>query len=65
VATITVLFSHTLCMGIARGLNITAKHAYLPPMWLLSLIGIALGAAFLLLSRPQASSTDTPKSPGE
>ena len=52
-ATVAVLFSHTLSMGIARGLNINASHAYLPPMWLLSLIGSALGAAFLLLSRPR------------
>jgi hypothetical protein len=51
-ATISVLFSHTLCMGIARGLNIKASHAYLPPMWLLSLIGIGLGFGFLLMSRP-------------
>ena len=53
VATIAMLFAHTLSMGIARGLNINASHAYLPPMWLLSLVGIAWGAAFLLLSRPE------------
>lgn len=49
---ITVLFCHTLTMGLARGININRSHAYLPPMWLLSLIGIALGAGFLLMSRP-------------
>lgn len=52
VATIAALFAHTLCMGIARGLNINRCHAYLPPMWLLSLLGIVLGAWFLILSRP-------------
>jgi hypothetical protein len=51
-ATVGTLFIHTLCMGIVRGLNMHRSHAYLPPMWLLSLIGIALGAGFLLLSRP-------------
>jgi hypothetical protein len=51
-ATMVVLFLHTLFMGIARGLNINASHAYLPPMWLLSLIGIGLGLAFVLLDRP-------------
>ena len=58
VATIAVLFGHTLSMGIARGLNINASHAYLPPMWLLSLIGIGMGAGFLLLSRPRRSSLE-------
>lgn len=47
------LWTPTLCRGIARGLNINASHAYLPPMWLLSLVGIALGAPFLLKSRPR------------
>lgn len=51
-AMITVLFCHTLCMGIARGLNINASHGYLPPMWLLSLLGIVGGACFLLGCRP-------------
>jgi hypothetical protein len=52
-ATLGVLWSHTLFMGLARGLNITRSHAYLPPMWLLSLIGITLGLVFLLMTRPQ------------
>lgn len=56
VATTAVLFAHTLCMGIARGLNLTRSHAYLPPMWLLSLIGIAVGGWFLLRSRPKDES---------
>ena len=59
VGTVMTLFTHTLCMGIARGLNINRSHAYLPPMWLLSLIGIALGVGFLLLSYP-ASKPATP-----
>ncbi len=52
-ATMAVLFTHTLVMGISRGLNMTAKHGYLPPMWLLSLVGIALGLAFVLADRPR------------
>lgn len=55
VATIAVLFAHTLCMGIARGLNMNRSHAYLPPMWLLSLVGIVFGACFLILSRPKCA----------
>lgn len=57
VGTVAALLAHTLCMGIARGLNINASHGYLPPMWLLSLIGTALGGAFLLRSRPPADAT--------
>lgn len=53
-ATMLTLFVHTLCMGIARGLNINKSHAYLPPMWLLSLIGIGLGLVFVLMTRPGA-----------
>jgi hypothetical protein len=51
-ATMTTLFAHALCMGVARGLQVNRSHAYLPPMWLLSLVGIVLGTAFLLLVRP-------------
>lgn len=54
---VAVLAGHTLCMGIARGLNINASHAYLPPMWLLSLVGVVAGAWFLLLSRPPKASS--------
>jgi hypothetical protein len=61
VAVLAALFSHTLCMGIARGLNINRSHAYLPPMWLLSLIGVALGAGFLLLSRPSHTAAEEKK----
>jgi hypothetical protein len=52
-ATVAVLLTHTLSMGAARGLHIDPNHAYLPPMWLLSLFGIALGAGFLVLNRPR------------
>jgi hypothetical protein len=65
VATTGVLFAHTLCMGIARGLNVNASHAYLPPMWLLSLIGTALGAAFLLLSRPRQAGPSEADAPAD
>ena len=51
--TMAALFGHTLFMGLARGVNIKASHAYLPPMWMLSLIGIGCGIAFLLKSRQQ------------
>ncbi|HEV7298945.1 MAG TPA: hypothetical protein VGN72_06225 [Tepidisphaeraceae bacterium] len=50
--TMVVLFSHTLSMGVARGVNLNRAHAYLPPMWMLSLIGVVAGIGFLLLSRP-------------
>lgn len=42
------LLAHVLAMGWCRGLNINAKHAYLPPMWLLSVIGVAIGIWWLL-----------------
>lgn len=54
-ATMAMLFTHTLFMGLSRGLNINASHAYLPPMWLLSLIGIGLGLAFVVTDRPKAA----------
>ena len=43
IALLAVLFCHVGSMGICRGVNISAKHAYLPPMWLLSLVGISVG----------------------
>jgi hypothetical protein len=58
-ATVGLLFSHVLFMGLARGLKINASHAYLPPMWLLSLIGIALGGWYLVQSRPASESDQT------
>lgn len=48
IAAMLALFAHVLAMGWSRGLNINAKHAYLPPMWLLSVIGIAIGVWWLL-----------------
>lgn len=55
-ATVVLLFSHVLFMGLARGLKINASHAYLPPMWLLSLIAIAFGALYLVMNRPAPES---------
>lgn len=58
--TMTALFGHTLAMGLARGLNINASHGYLPPMWLISLIGIGAGLAFVLMSRPAGEARGAP-----
>jgi hypothetical protein len=43
-----VLFAHVVAMGYCRGLNINKSHAYLPPMWFLSAVGIALALWWLL-----------------
>jgi hypothetical protein len=51
-STMCLLFGHVLSMGLLRGLNINISHAYLPPMWLLSLIGIIAGILWLLCTRP-------------
>lgn len=45
---LAAVFLHVGSMGICRGLNITAKHAYLPPMWLLSLLGVLMGVIYLV-----------------
>jgi hypothetical protein len=58
--TMALLFAHTLFMGIARGINIKASHGYLPPMWMLSLIGIGFAVAFLVRSRPPAAAALAP-----
>lgn len=50
-ATLLLVATHVLCMGLSRGLNINRSHAWLPPMWLLSLVGLALGIAYLLRTR--------------
>ena len=63
VATVATLFTHTLCMGIARGLNINSSHGYLPPMWQLSVVGIALGAGLLLRSYPVSRPTEAGHEP--
>lgn len=51
-AALLMLQTHVLAMGYCRGLNINASHAYLPPMWLLSAVGVFIGIVLLLLSRP-------------
>jgi cytochrome bd-type quinol oxidase subunit 2 len=61
------LLTHVLAMGYCRflvgGFNINAKHAYLPPMWLLSAIGILVGLIVLLASRSRSdASTQSPAS---
>ncbi|MEX2214642.1 MAG: hypothetical protein WD768_10970 [Phycisphaeraceae bacterium] len=50
--TMLTLATHVTFMGICRGLNINKSHAYMPPMWLLSLIGVALGLWWLVRSKP-------------
>jgi hypothetical protein len=52
--TMLTLGTHVGFMGLCRGLNINKSHAYLPPMWLLCLIGIVLGLSWLLRSKPAA-----------
>jgi hypothetical protein len=59
-ATLSFLFSHVLAMGFCRGLNINRSHAYLPPMWLLSLFGVLAGIGFLLQTRPGAGKSELP-----
>lgn len=57
-ATMLTLFGHTLCMGIARGIVMDQHHGYLPPMWLLSLVGIGLGISYLCRCRPTAEKSE-------
>jgi hypothetical protein len=52
-AAVLMLQTHVLAMGYCRGLNINASHAYMPPMWLLSAVGIFIGLVVLLCSRPK------------
>lgn len=47
-----VLLCHVLSMGWCRGVNMTAKHGYLPPMWLISAVGIVVGGWWLWRGRP-------------
>lgn len=54
--TVGLLFAHVLAMGICRGVHLDRTHAYLPPMWLLSLIAIAAGLFFVVASRPRDDS---------
>jgi len=51
-AAMATLLTHVLAMGYCRGLNINASHAYLPPMWLLSAIGVTVGLVWVLRGRP-------------
>lgn len=53
VAAMLMLLAHVLSMGYSRGLNISASHAYLPPMWLLSALGVLVGLVVLMMSRPR------------
>lgn len=52
------LVAHTLFMGLARGISLSAKRGYLPPMWLLSLIALSVGLIFLLMSKPDREAPD-------
>jgi hypothetical protein len=65
-AAMATLLAHVLAMGYCRGLNFNASHAYLPPMWLLSAIGIAIGLGWILLGKPAggAASRDDPGATG-
>ncbi len=56
--TMLTLGTHVGFMGICRGVHLNKTHAYLPPMWLLSLIGIMLGIVWLLMSKPDSSQPD-------
>jgi hypothetical protein len=49
---LTTLSGHVLAMGWCRGIHFNAQHAYLPPMWLLSLIGLIGGLAYCWKVRP-------------
>jgi hypothetical protein len=48
-----VLLVHVLAMGYCRGLNINSSHAYMPPMWFLSALGIAAGLVVLAMNKPR------------
>jgi hypothetical protein len=48
IAAMATLLGHVLTMGYCRGLNINASHAYLPPMWLLSVVAVVLGLWWLV-----------------
>ncbi|MCW5767124.1 MAG: hypothetical protein KIT19_00430 [Phycisphaeraceae bacterium] len=53
VGAMVMLQVHVLAMGYCRGLNINASHAYMPPMWLLSAVGVFACLVVLLVSRPK------------
>lgn len=67
-AAMLVSLGHVLAMGWCRAmksgsfsLNIDRAHAYLPPMWLLSAIGVLIGIMALVLSKPRSSDTNSPR----
>lgn len=60
VAATATLLAHVLAMGYCRGLNINASHAYLPPMWLLSAVGIVVGVVALAAARPEGGAGRPP-----
>jgi hypothetical protein len=45
---LAVISAHVGAMGICRGVHFNAKHAYLPPMWMLSLIALIIGVVLSL-----------------
>jgi hypothetical protein len=57
---LAVISAHVAAMGACRGIHINAKHAYLPPMWMLSLIALVialiLGVRRLLKAKGDAKS---------
>jgi hypothetical protein len=62
-ATMFLLLNHTLFMGIARGIHFTREHAYLPPMWMISVVAVVLGIAYLLMSRPASAGSVAVENP--
>jgi hypothetical protein len=64
IGAVVMLQTHVLAMGYCRGLNINASHAYLPPMWLISAVGIFIGLVVLLCSRPKPGSPSQETGPG-
>lgn len=52
-AAMGALVAHVVAMGACRGLNINASHAYLPPMWLLSVVAVVVGLAAVMTARPK------------
>lgn len=49
------LSGHVMAMGWCRGIHLNAQHAYLPPMWLLSLFGLIWGLAYCWKVRPRTN----------
>ena len=51
IAMMSALLGHVLAMGWCRGLNIKAQYGYLPPMWLISAVGVGVGLVVVLGTR--------------